>query len=136
MKGLRLVNQHRPDCGPLASVVDLEDGRLRLACGPLARWWAASLASGHFDPVHLEQALYPLRRLNPPPEPAGSAVAYLLSGAPDLDLPRVSAALDLLSAIAAGALPDQNATTPGDGHTQLSLAGIEPAPSPTRRKRR
>lgn len=87
----------------------------------------------------LVQALSPLRDLGPLTGKLGTAVAYLLQGAPDLDFDRIAAAMELLHGTASREMPscqDPALLSAAAPHEQLVLAGIDPTrPKPKRSRR-
>ena len=116
-----------------SNVIDLMTTRIRYACGPLARWWQTSRSVGRFDPDALCLALEPLKAIEAAPGPTGEAIRYLIAGAPDLDLDRITNAIALLCAVAGGEPVALVGASPIIRHEQLSLPGIEPPrPRPQR----
>ena len=125
----------RPRPAKTGDVVDIALLRLRRACVPLSAWWHRSLAAGHFDPDQLRAALTPLSDLGTLPDPLGDEVAYLIQGAPDLDVGRVSTAMEAISRLAGRAGGSSELAPPTDRPQQLSFADLDAA-FPTKRRRK
>jgi len=126
----------RPRPSKTADVVDIAPLRLRRACAPLSAWWQRSVAAGRFDPDQLQAALSPLSDLGPLPGPLGAEVAYLIQGAPDLDVGRISTAMETISRLASHAGRSPEPAPPRDRPPlQLSFADLD-AEFPTQQRRK
>jgi hypothetical protein len=130
----------RPHSPPKPHTIDL--AAVHQACQPIAAWWTTYRDHPqHPDPEALRRANARAQLLGPIPGPLGDALAYIVSGAPDLDIDRIQAAFEQITTAAhqTHLQPhdlDHRSTQPP---TQLSLPGL-PTPNqpdpPAPRKRR